>query len=188
MGMYILYILILASCHSCFLLILIFHLSRLVNFSLTSISCLLRSFYVFRYFFCSISCRMVFLWNHLYFFFLGKNLFLSNLFLFFGHGISVEINFVSSSSKYSQEWSVFLYRIQFLVLYTLIQKLFASHCFLFSTHLLTGVIGSFLFLSSVLLHASSISRSILLVSLLFHFALLLSFPVKIYNLLHSHVR
>merc|ERR1711873_160906 len=165
--MYILYILVLAF----FLVILIFRLSHLVYFSLTFISCLLKSFYVLHYPFSNISCGMAFLWNPFYSFSLGRNLFLSNLFLFSGRGISVKIHFVSSSSWWhSQMYSVFLYLILFLILYILIQNLFASRCFLFSIHFLAGVIESSLFLSSVSLHASSISHSILLVSHLFHFA------------------
>merc|ERR1712240_280182 len=148
----------------------------------------LEKLLLLHYLSCNIFCGMAFLWNPFYSFFLGKNLFLSNLFLLSGHSVFVEIHFGSSSSWWhSQMYSVFLYLILFLILYILIQNLFASCRFLFSIHFSVGVIESSLFLSSVLLHASSISRSILLVSHLFHFVLLLSFPVKIYSLLHYHV-
>merc|ERR1712163_25807 len=102
--MYILCILVLAS----FLLILIFRFSHLVYFSLTLISCLLKSFCFLHYLFCNISCGMAFLWNPFYSFFLGKNLFLSNLFSLSGHSVFVEIHFNSSSSWWhSQMYSVF---------------------------------------------------------------------------------
>merc|ERR1712082_40978 len=138
-----------------FLFFYFFH-PRNYFFLLTEISCLLKNFFAFLYFLCSIFCGIFFLWNQLCFFFPGKNLSLLSLFLFFGHGISALINSVSPLSMHSRVGSVFLYSTLYSALYISRQIPFAFHCYLIPTHSLTAVIGNFLSPFSVWLHASSI--------------------------------